>query len=327
MIKTLFATALLSFSVGAKSIDHREAATNQATYVNGSYNFKDSFDFDTDEFDLSDYEIVFEDIGSVKSYLNPMSFIDGGGHFYYVYKINFNTNSPNTIALTFYYYDVHSSSSFSFSVGNGDNITGLDTDYNDLIINFRQTYILAGDEAKLFNYVFTKEDNVLTTTYNGYYSFSNNLSSINSWFFISGAISFNNRVYNVFTNKGDGVVGSSPSAVCGSYFNIQQNQYYMQSFGLPFDRNYVSSNNVLMSNAKMSKSSYNVLSNAGVFAYQHDTSYDDSDWKDLLFSVMDSPIYMISRLLNFEIFGINLYIALAGLLTIVVIVFCVRKFL
>ena len=108
MIKTLFATALLSFSVGAKSIDHREAATNnQATYVNGSYNFKDSFDFDTDVFDLSDYEIVFEDIGSVKSYLNPMSFYDGGGHFYYVYKINFNVNYVSTIALTFYYYDVY----------------------------------------------------------------------------------------------------------------------------------------------------------------------------------------------------------------------------
>ena len=328
MIKTLFATALLSFSVGAKSIDHREAVTNnQATYVNGSYNFKDSFDFDTDDFDLSDYEIVFEDIGSVKSYLNPMSFYDGGGHFYYVYKINFNVNYVSTITLTFYYYDVYSSSSFSFSIIDDSLITDLDSDYSDLIINFRNTYILDGDEAKLFNYCFTREDNALTTTYNGYYSFSNNLSSINNWFFISGAISFNNRVYNVFTNKGDGVVGSSAVAVCGSYFNIEQNQYYMQSFGLPFDRNYVSSNNVLMSNAKMTKYSYNNLTNVGVFAYQHDPTYDDADWKDLLFSVMDSPIYMISRLLNFEIFGINLYIALAGLLTIVVIVFCVRKFL
>lgn len=330
MFKSLIATALLSFSVGAKSIDHREsAATNQSIYVNGSYNFQQSFTFDTDDFDLSDYNIVFDN-SDVKSYSNPISFYNSNSsHFYYLSSINFNTNTgvSDLIILTFNIYDVYSVNSFSVRFYDGDYIYDVDSDYADMIINFRNTYILTGDEAKLFKIFFTKEDNDLTTTYNGYYSFNNNISSINNWFFISGAISFNNRVYNVFTNKGDGVVGSSATAICGSYFNIEQNQYYMQSFGLPFDRNYVSSNNVLMSNAKMSKVSYNILTNYGVFAYQHDPTYDDADWKDLLFSVMDSPIYMISRLLNFQLFGINLYLALAGLLTIVIIVFCVRKFL
>lgn len=328
MIKTLFATALLSFSVGAKSIDYRDvASTNQTIYVNGSYNLRDSFSFDNDDFDIASYTITFEDITDTKSWLNPMSFSDSGSHFYYLSSLVFNTNNRNITGITFNKYDVYSIDSFSFTISDGFDISDVDQDYSDVIINFRNTYILTGDEAKLFDIFFTKEDNILTTTYNGYYSFNNNISSINNWYFISGAISFNNRVYNVFTNKGDGVVGSSATAICGSYFNIELQQYYMQSFGLPFDRNYVSSNNVLMSNAKMTKASYNILTNYGVFAYQHDSTYDDADWKDLLFSVMDSPIYMISRLLNFQLFGINLYIALAGLLTIVIIVFCVRKFL
>lgn len=331
MFKSLIATALLSFSVGAKSIDHQEAATSSQTiYVNGSYNFQQIYDFDNDDFDLSDFNIVFDDISDFKSYSNPISYYDNNtSHFYYLSSINFNTNTGDRglMILTFNIYDVYSTDSFSVRIYDGDYVYDVDSDYADMIINFRNTYILTGDEAKLFNIFFTKEDNDLTTTYNGYYSFNNNISSINNWYFISGAFSFNNRVYNIFTNKGDGVVGSSPYAICGSYFNIEQQQYYMQSFGLPFDRNYVSSNNVLMSNAKMSKASYNILTNYGVFAYQHESTYDDADWKDLLFSVVDSPIYMISRLLNFELFGINLYIALAGLLTIVIIVFCVRKFL
>lgn len=331
MFKSLIATALLSFSVGVKSIDQREAATtNQSIYVNGSYNFQQSYGFDTDDFDLNDYNIVFDDISDVKSYSNPISYYESNtAHFYYLSSINFNTNTGyrDLMVLTFNIYDVYSTDSFSVRIYDGDYVYDVDSDYADMIINFRNTYILTGDEAKLFNIFFTKEDNELTTTYNGYYSFNNGLSSINSWYFISGAFSFNNRVYNIFTNKGDGVLGSSPVTIVGSYYNVESNSYFMQQFNLPFDRNYVSSNNVLMSNAKMSKTSYNVLASYGVFAYQHDPGYDDSDWKDLLFSVMDSPIYMISRLLNFELFGINLYIALAGLLTIVIIVFCVRKFL
>ena len=327
MIKTLFATALLSFSVGAKSIDHREAVTNnQATYVNGVYNLKNEFQFNTGDFSQTEYTIQFEDITQQKSFVNPIScYLDTGVILYYVASLTFDLSDSHEIGLEFTAYNNYEDTSFGFRVGDGDSLNDIDTDYTDLIVQFRGAYTLIGDEADLFNLIFTHEDNIYTTTYNGYYSMSNN-ANINNIVGIFGAISFNQYVYTYVTNRADDLFFDYQKLNFG-YFDVTTDMFQEKSYYVPFDKNYVYSNNLLISNGKMTLQTYQRLSTYGVFAYERDTSYDDSDWKDLLFSVMDSPIYMISRLLNFEIFGINLYIALAGLLTIVVIVFCVRKFL
>lgn len=75
----------------------------------------------------------------------------------------------------------------------------------------------------------------------------------------------------------------------------------------------------------MQADTYNELSQIGVFSYVRDTQYDDTDFHDLLFTIMDTPIYFFSRLFDFQFFGVNLYIALSGLITLAIVVIIIRK--
>lgn len=336
MIKTLFATALLSFSVGAKSIDHREAATNNRLTINGCYNFKDVID-DLSSIDDGRYEIVFENyVNNVSQNLQivPIHRSSETSTIWYCDSIQFDKSDYN-VELTFHVYNYAYSHGVDwiYNFNSGDDISDFSSSSYDLIFEVRQSYVLLDEETQLFNALFTSEDNIYTISYSGFYSFRNNLSTMNNKFAVFGYSIFNQQTYSFMFNYGDGVHTDTASGIYMSYYSLYDENYSnyegyaIESFAFPLNRNYVESSQILFNNVKMSQTSYQRLASYGAFAYVRDTSYDDADWKDLLFSVVDSPIYMISRLLNFEIFGINLYIALAGLLTIVVIVFCVRKFL
>lgn len=67
----------------------------------------------------------------------------------------------------------------------------------------------------------------------------------------------------------------------------------------------------------------NALESYGIFQYVNDTP--PTTWYEMILSTMDAPIYYLRQLLSFELFGINLFIAFSGLMTLLVVIFVIKK--
>ena len=280
MIKSLIATALLSFSVGSKSIDHRQAIDYvDKTYINGNYNLKSTFEFDGELSDIG-VSVVFEDISDTRHYLNSIYCSNFANHFYYLSSIDFSFGYDLDCEITFNIYDVYSTTSFNLSIDNGDVLSDVASSYRDLIFDFRNTYVINGIESNVFNVFFTTEDNLYTTTYNGYYALGNNVSTMSTPVFAVGSMAFDNKLWTGMTTCSDGVMGGNNYSFLMQYYDFERDEYYMSVYTVPLNKDVISSNNILMSNVKMTKTTYNNLANVGIFAYERDTSHDDDDWQD-----------------------------------------------
>ena len=331
MIKTLIATALLSGAIATPSI--QKVFVSDRTLV-GCYNLRNTYEIDFDEHFY--FTLYFEDDiqaqGDFKQIV-PFYRVDDQYNIWYCSSITFDVYS-NYIEIYIFGYNYSISTPTQIYSGEFYNNSSLsNVDSNDgFYFDIREEYLVSTRVAEVFNTLFTHEDNIFTTTYTGYYNFNNGISSINMRFAVFGNFVFNTRMYDTMFNYGDGVHGDSNSVIYFGYYSAYYYEdgsidgYSVQPITLPFDRKTITYANMMMTNCKMSKQSYNRLSNVGVFAYQRDTSYDNASFEDLLFGIMDSPIYMISRLLSFELFGVNLFVALTGLLTILIIVLLIKRF-
>lgn len=340
MFSSLFASALLAFSISGKSVRPvtvpctinpivQKHEFRSQYRILGSYNLRDTYDSDIfTEIDGGNYSIVFSD-PDVYNYNCLFYFSGNYGNIQTLNSIDIYVDYDEYIQFRFNWSSVYTRGNFDIVFTDGIEIEDISTDVSDLIFNSINQVVLSGNTAKLFDAFFTTEDNVYTTTYSGYYNFSNDLQRINQTFYGFGSIVFDNSLNLGFTNANDGVLGS-PTQFYLWYqdYNEQDHLYFITAriYGLPLDNDTIYSPNILMTGVKMPITSKQTLSNVGVFAYVRDTSFDNATFKDLLFSVMDSPIYMLSRLLSFELFGVSLFVALTGLLTICVILVLIRKF-
>lgn len=331
MIQSLIASALLSFSIGAKSLPVTVPVTHdfitkaadsdyeKSVYIHGAYSFRQnpSYSFPSQYYS---HRYTFEDItpnggGPYYKQLVPISIPNVNDRLYLRYfDIEYD---DGYCTFDFYCYngqeDLYTySTSWSSTL---ENVT-----YRALMFNVNPSFYIGGTEGWFFDNYFTLEGNAYVTTYTGYYSFSQGLTDINSKFAVYGTTMFNNILGTGLTNY------VYTSDTFGLYtYDTATGYYDLTTYTLPFNSMYVSGANVNFVNAKMTNETKTLLESVGIFSYQQDNTYNDATFNDLLFSVVDSPIYMISRILNFELFGVNLFIALTGLLTIVVIVMLVRK--
>lgn len=291
----------------------------------GSYNFVDNLiDIPTEMSSAGNVSLVFEDNSS-----NGFVSLSTTGDWYttriwscYQIDIEWLNNGPYA-TVRFYVFDTQATT-FDFIYNYGSSLVDNQSYFQDTIINFNVPFYLHGLESIVFNTLFTKDNNYLTTTYTGYYNFNLNLQSINTNVAVFGPITFDNQLFKLFTNKNNGVLGGSTQLLFLGY-DLDIDSYVYSPYNLPFDTNLTVSQNLLLSGVKMSLTTYNNLSNVGVFNYVRDTSYDDTDFEDLLFTVADTPVYFISQFLSFELFGMNLFVALSGLITLIVVIFIIRK--
>lgn len=331
MFKTLIATCLLTFSscTGIKQepkelrIESPRSALNQNGAINllGGYNFKDVIDisFVTSPFDI---DINFED----NTRNNLVSFISDstGQNAFSCASLNISFSNTGTLTLNFLVYNGVASSTLtqSFSGPNLEDSTG---NYKDVILGFNTSYYLNGFSAKAFDSIFTTEDNQYTRTYNGYYNFTNGITSINQYFSVTGDLSFDTSLYKFLSNRNNGALGGYSTLILLSY-DVENTGFIYDSYSLPNGLYSIYTKNIMMNGAKMTNNTYNILSAYGTFSYVRDTTYDDSTFTDMLFGVADTPVYFISRLLNFKLFGFNLFIAFTSLLTLCIVIVCIRKF-
>lgn len=286
--------------------------------IHGLYNFKQEIDYS----ELPQNSIInfnFPLDGSTSPYLGYYVPFYYNTNLYYLTGIRFSFNnyiSP-TCGLEFDYYDYDGHlDSIYYLITEGDINDVLPAGYLDIFFNVLPTYSLDSTKLSLFNSLFTHDDNEYVVSYNGYYSF-----------FTTGGFSLSQNV---------DIGGSINAGVNGIYFSYsvypQGNVYYTSyEYYDTLTQRYLVTGDAftpvtnLIINGKMTYASYVALSNVGVFAYVRDSSYDNTDFHDLLFTIMDTPVYLISRLFNFELFGMNLFIAFSGLLTLAVVIMIIRK--
>lgn len=324
MFKTLVATCLLTFSCsssGLKINERLKKEANDTSYnVIGAYNFVDEFDFDDIEGSVSDI-YVFNDISNNERLYNvPISYTENGTRYFkYLADIQFDvTATSHNVEIQFHVYDIYSDDNIIYNIPNGY------TNTCDLYFYVNDLYVLHDNLKDTWNALFTHEDNEYVRTYTGWYTLNNNASSINGYFCLLGHVQFDNNIYFYLTNLSDGVLGGSYTSFWGSYYSVETLSYQNHQYNLPLDYKYVSSNQFYLTGVKMTDVDYYRLVNSGVFGYV--PNVETSDFYDLMYSVMDSPLYMVSKLLNWELLGVNVFIALTGLLTLIVILTLIRKF-
>lgn len=294
--------------------------------IQGVYNWKDEFDFDTINGTLAwgvEYTYSIESINPPSyNFLVPCWFYgsDSSGSSYsygYLQQIviervgtscyfTFNTYNSNQGA-----YEFHS----VFSSGTSVNLN------QEMILNFRTGLNFGTELNNIFNLFFTKSDNSYVSTYTGYYNFRTGISSFNNPIGVFGPLTFNDQIYLGFTNYyGAGYVHE----LRFDNWDIQLQQYGFQTYSLPFDDKQVVSRNMLLNGVKIPNSVKTYMSNIGIFSFVRDDT-EPSDFRDLLLTIADVPVYFISQFLNFELFGFNLFVACASLVTLLVVIFVVRK--
>lgn len=339
MFKTLIATCLLTFSscTGIKQepkelrVESPRSALNQNGTINvlGGYNFRDIIDFSfLSNFTNyeADYTIYFE----YDSRDNLVSYIsDGTGQNAFSCG-NFRLHSYGTsgglvIDVEFLVYNGVASTTLTQTFSTDGVLSTSTGNYKDSILGFNTPYTFNGVDAIVFDNLFTSADNQYTYTYNGYYNFTNGITSINQYFSVTGDLSFDTSLYKFLSNRNNGALGGYSTLILLSY-NVESPGFVYDSYSLPNGLYSIYTKNIMMNGAKMTNTTYNILSAYGTFSYVRDTTFDDSTFTDMLFGVADTPVYFISRLLNFELFGFNLFIAFTSLLTLCIIIVCIRKF-
>ena len=336
MFSQIITTGLLALSVGAPT---RHNANANSNLISGSYNLNETFSYD-------DLHELYEDLGDFSFACDFNRYT--GGAFSHECLLSYNGNPIGYVySITFeLYYGVDSpilECEFDFCTGQysggtyGTAILNITIDENvvdlsDLIASLRDTifcvnksFFINDDESRIFNFLWSREDNSYVTTYTGFYNFNNSLSNFNNKKFIAfGTVSFNgNLYYDIYNNT----YNFDNASLRFSFFDYEHQTYSSVVYTLPLSSyNDVNYNNIYLTNCKMSLNDYNNLSSIGAFAYSPDHSYDNATFHDLLFGVMDSPIYFLSRLMSFELFGVNMFVAFTGLLTLCVVLVLIRKF-
>lgn len=341
MFKSLIATCLLTFSCSSqpqnkqplkRGIETQQAVVDNSVFVHGNYNFCESFESLNDVLDpnvnFQPFEVRFADVSNQKNLLSCPTNFDYDNHQWYIEYISFNfVRSNNEWVINgrvYLYNNVLSTYNFYYSFTKDSDLSSVTR--RDFIFTYCDSLYLYDSQKTAFNYIFTHDDNSYVTTYNGYYNFNANLSSFNSRFYVGGTVTFDFAIGYDLTNFSHESYQNGDTFEILKFDNID-NVYYTTSYTVPLTLNVdVTNSNLYLNGCKISNSHKLYLETIGIFAYVRDTTYDDADFHDLLFSVMDSPVYFLSRLMSFELFGINLFVAFTGLLTFCVILILIRKF-
>lgn len=73
-----------------------------------------------------------------------------------------------------------------------------------------------------------------------------------------------------------------------------------------------------------SQTSYNMLGSCGHFAYIPTTTPTTNSFTDIVYALIDVPIITIQKLLNFSLFGVDLFYAFTGILTLLLIISVIK---
>ncbi|MEM4935064.1 MAG: hypothetical protein QXY78_03945 [Thermoplasmata archaeon] len=175
----------------------------------------------------------------------------------------------------------------------------------------RYTY-LEQEIADVFNFFFTQQPNSYHSYYTGYYTFNNVPSGR---FSLYGNVSANNSLFNLLDYNST----YSDDYINFSYVVDDSTLYYQ----LYKNTTWNSSRSIYFSSVLLPDNLRAYMEARGVFAYIPQTEL--SDFQDLFFTLADTPIYYLTTWFNFELLGFNFGIAIISLLSLLLVLFIVKK--
>ena len=309
MFKTLLASTFLLFNVSSKVPVNN--ASNYVYSLYGAYCFKEHITYEKESLPN---EYTFLDYTTIDYYARMTYQLDYDGTYNYntvIDNLDFSYDGENEYYV-FHIYD----GDFSLRV-NIDNDTYLSSLYGEcweMILFFPSQFNVTADGFRLFNTFFTQEGNDYVNSYSGWYTITN--PQYTSDIKLNGFFNVSNNLYNeiefVEHNFRAWYRDEYSYDYSGdSYVDVIVNSKLKVSSLIYFD-------NVLIPNYL----DYN-FRQVGTFSYLYTPV--EYTFGDMIFSVVDAPIYMLSQLFSFELFGLQFYVGFVGVVTLLLICILIKK--
>lgn len=317
MIKTLIATAMLSMSTSVGAIQPKKA--NNLNTVQGGYCMR------ADYTRMDDFEGQRDTVYYVYNYED---YNNENGDIYYFYYDSYNDYSDYIAVRQLYFIPTLNNGfirvrlhinlgeyTVDYNIRNDAFIDDLPDDMSNGILYFTKPYTLDYDTWYLFNTFYSTAPNDYVNYYNGYYTLLSSGINVDTKWQVFGYCSVNNNLcYRVDFYQGEcygtGIDYSSQSGVFSTDV-VERGAI-------------VGDTRILLNGVLINK--YHTLpemQRTGVFQFVQDsTTYE---FKDIMISIADVPIRILTGLLSFQLFGIELYVAFMGVLTLVLIGIIIRK--
>lgn len=309
MFKTLLASTFLLFNVSSKVPVTRDSNYIYSLY--GAYCFKDHITYEKDalpdEYTYLDYntteyyarmtyQLSYDDVYNYNTVIDNMDITYDDTNDYYVFHIyDGDFSLRQNITSDEYLYDMYG-------------------ECWELVLFFPAQFNVTADGYRLFTTFFTSEGNNWVTNYSGWYTITN--PQYTSDIKLNGFFNISNNLYNEieFVNHNFRAWYRDEYSYDysgDSYVDVIVDSKLKVSSLLYFD-------NVLIPNYL----NYN-FRQVGTFSYQYTPV--EYTFGDMIFSVIDAPIYMLSQLFSFELFGLQFYVGFIGVVTLLLICIIVKK--
>lgn len=276
---------------------------SQSNQFFGAYNFRDTIYSDL----LVDNNLTPQDLEEEFSFLDSNIYVYNYTNGLYVNydKLEIEYNGADSYwSLTF---SLASTIYTTFNLNLHDVLTNQSNNVKNFTIYFPKYYYYDNETSNIFNFFFTKELNQYHEYYTGYYTFNSNP---NGGFYLLGNISANNNLFNLLEYE--------TNTIKFSY--VPGDVIFYQLYG---NSKWNSSRSIYMSGVVIPQSLKAYMDERGVFAYIPQTEL--SDFQDLFFSIADTPIYYLTTWFDFSLLGFNVGLAITSLLTLLLIIFILRK--
>ena len=350
MIKSLIATSLLLFATSNKSISYESKnplKENETVTLHGQYVLRDNF--------KPYVETLIQKYGNGTHAFNYTieSALDGLKATFY-YNNNWYIGNVEVLTIELYIYNnSYNNSDIYFAYSVDDNGTGMQWSIEEIPLNeiddlsemcdrftgtqtnsaqyqciwIQNYYTVSRESWEVFNCFYTMSGNYYMTAYNGYYTFINawtKMNNINYWKwpiqFLADNVLYNeigcwdehfNRLYAYMETTYNETVEYCIYNDIAAGMNTNRTGYNMK-------------NNQVWINGFIPTWLKSKMDSVGIFGYVQPVQQEYSFF-EFFAGIMDAPIVMISGLLDFELFGVYAFTALAGLMTVLLIVAIIKK--
>lgn len=326
MLKEIIATVLLSSSLGTTLIPKK---VYNANTVHGTYVFRDDFstylneyklkypDHDVHEIDFSNqygdtafkglftYNNIYY-IGVVETFRIQIDYLENDIYMNIVIEDN---GTSNGVFLD--YENINDANTLNKIIAlnvNQDNVK-YHTLYIDNYINFEY------EEYDLFMCFYTQSGNQYNTYYNGWYHAINPITW-NTYYPIKCQIIVENVMYPNFEFEQGKWYAWYESVDSNGNNEYQEVEIYNNGWKITDMNLYI--------NGMLPNNIYTLMNNSGTFTYVQ-PPIEDYTFQEFFFSIIDAPLYYIYSLFNWELFGISVFYAFCGLVTMAVVVIVVKK--
>lgn len=289
MLKEIFATVLLSTCTASKSLVPKEASINQLL---GAYVLRDDFNNYYDH--QATEEIIIND-----------------AFWFYDYEKHAYVNSHHLSILVddllgFIIVDDNAQQTYSYTALNSDTLHDLDASLSRLVLYFDVPVYLDYNLYNLFTSFMVKDGNEFVKPYLGWFTFSNYVNN-NVYYNLFGNLSVNNNLVIALDYFESG------SNIKGVFYTGSQEIVYevYNSSG------WVGSKLVYIS-ALIPDNLEAVMISTGSFQYI--PTVDRASFMDLMFSIADAPVKLLTDIFNFNLLGVNFAMAILSIISLAIMI-------